>query len=238
MVTAYGSISSSYTDASGSYTITELEHGKYTVYASKTGYKAEYYDNKYSSNLADRVYVNPGIGAPVDTPNINFALSPDSDGDGIVDSVDNCPAVSNVNQTDTDGDGIGDACVNCPFTSNSGQEDSDGNGLGDACTVTHCVSNSAELQNSLTTAQANSRNDIIQLVQGTYRISENNNSSFRYSSSEPYSIIIKGGYSSGCASRECKSSQYASLTERIFTRIFAGVISLLGKFFSFSRNLD
>ena len=34
----------------------------------------------------------------------------DGDGDGIADGSDNCPNVSNPDQTDTDGDGIGDAC--------------------------------------------------------------------------------------------------------------------------------
>ncbi|WP_420551762.1 choice-of-anchor B family protein [Tenacibaculum aiptasiae] len=34
----------------------------------------------------------------------------DKDGDGIVDSKDNCPTTSNPDQKDTDGDGIGDVC--------------------------------------------------------------------------------------------------------------------------------
>lgn len=34
----------------------------------------------------------------------------DSDGDGILNDVDNCPTVANANQHDCDGDGIGDAC--------------------------------------------------------------------------------------------------------------------------------
>jgi len=34
----------------------------------------------------------------------------DTDGDGICDSQDNCPAVANPNQADSDHDGIGDAC--------------------------------------------------------------------------------------------------------------------------------
>lgn len=70
----------------------------------------------------------------------------DRDGDGLVDEVDNCPAVANANQADGDGDGIGDACEddqdgdgvnddedNCPITANANQADADGDGLGDAC---------------------------------------------------------------------------------------------------------
>jgi hypothetical protein len=34
----------------------------------------------------------------------------DTDGDGIADATDNCPAVANADQADTDGDGKGDAC--------------------------------------------------------------------------------------------------------------------------------
>jgi hypothetical protein len=34
----------------------------------------------------------------------------DSDGDGILDNVDNCPSVSNPDQADADGDGLGTAC--------------------------------------------------------------------------------------------------------------------------------
>jgi len=39
---------------------------------------------------------------------------PDSDGDGVPDARDDCPAVANADQRDTDGDGIGDACDPCP----------------------------------------------------------------------------------------------------------------------------
>lgn len=57
----------------------------------------------------------------------------DEDGDTFTDADDNCPAVSNQDQTDTDGDGVGDACDNCPQVSNPGQADSNQNGTGDAC---------------------------------------------------------------------------------------------------------
>ena len=38
--------------------------------------------------------------------------------------------------SDTDGDGVGDSLDNCPDTANPGQEDSDGDGIGDACDTT------------------------------------------------------------------------------------------------------
>jgi hypothetical protein len=78
---------------------------------------------------------------------------PDADDDGVVDNSDNCPSVSNANQTDSDADFIGDACDscpadngndadqdgvcgnvdNCPTVPNASQQNSDGRGAGDAC---------------------------------------------------------------------------------------------------------
>ncbi len=74
-------------------------------------------------------------------------LPPDTDGDDILDPVDNCPNDWNADQADTDGDGIGDVCDfddsdgdgvsdlfdNCPDTPNPDQADTDGDGIGDAC---------------------------------------------------------------------------------------------------------
>ena len=40
----------------------------------------------------------------------------DSDGDGMMDDVDNCPNVANPDQADADGDGVGDACDSCADT--------------------------------------------------------------------------------------------------------------------------
>lgn len=57
----------------------------------------------------------------------------ETDGDEIVDRLDNCPYDANPDQADSDGDGIGDVCDNCPDKSNPDQADSDGNGSGDAC---------------------------------------------------------------------------------------------------------
>jgi Thrombospondin type 3 repeat len=73
-------------------------------------------------------------------------VAPDGDGDGVPDDEDNCPLVSNPDQTDTDGDGQGDACDadddgdgvpddedNCLLLANPDQTDTDGDGQGDAC---------------------------------------------------------------------------------------------------------
>jgi hypothetical protein len=57
----------------------------------------------------------------------------DGDGDGISDSIDNCPTTPNPDQADGDADGRGDACDNCPAVSNSSQADDDGDGIGNSC---------------------------------------------------------------------------------------------------------
>src|SRR5690606_16296412 len=57
----------------------------------------------------------------------------DTDGDGVVDTSDNCRSVANPGQQDDDDDGIGNACDNCPQAANVSQSDSDGDGIGDAC---------------------------------------------------------------------------------------------------------
>jgi PKD repeat protein len=135
----------------------------------------------------------------------------DTDGDGVPDVEDNCPSVSNADQSDMDGDGIGNVCDfdvdgdgvlnvndNCSTMVNPDQTDTDSDGYGDACTVKHCVTNSMEFQNALSAAEWNGMNDVIQLVQGTYRISQNYKSSFNYDSGESHHLVIRGGYASGC----------------------------------------
>ncbi|SPD73142.1 exported hypothetical protein [uncultured Desulfobacterium sp.] len=50
----------------------------------------------------------------------------DTDGDGVNDDVDNCPAVANPGQEDADDDGVGDSCDNCPGTPAGEDVDDDG----------------------------------------------------------------------------------------------------------------
>ncbi len=70
---------------------------------------------------------------------VAFAGPVDSDGDGIVDGVDNCPTTFNPSQTNTDftadppGDAFGDACDNCRDLCNPLQYDSNGDGCGNVC---------------------------------------------------------------------------------------------------------
>src|SRR5207249_3867911 len=82
----------------------------------------------------------------------------DRDGDGRIDTADNCPDVANPGQENADGDALGDACDpctdtdgdgfgdpgfplntcpvdNCPKIPNPGQLDGDHDGRGDACQV-------------------------------------------------------------------------------------------------------
>ncbi len=65
----------------------------------------------------------------------NTACLQDTDGDGLTDAADNCPAVANPDQADKDSDGVGDKCDNCPDVANPDQADADGNGVGDACEI-------------------------------------------------------------------------------------------------------
>lgn len=65
------------------------------------------------------------------TITIVAADDPDSDGDGVPDSLDNCRSVPNPNQMDTDGDGVGDACDLCPGKAD--RQDADADGLPDGC---------------------------------------------------------------------------------------------------------
>jgi choice-of-anchor B domain-containing protein len=55
------------------------------------------------------LFIVVGIAISCNTEPIG-AVSSDTDGDGITNTIDNCAEIANPNQEDTDGDGIGDVC--------------------------------------------------------------------------------------------------------------------------------
>lgn len=68
----------------------------------------------------------------------DLAESIDTDGDGVFELEDNCPAIMNPSQVDFDGDGVGDACDNCPLYANTlqqneGEVDEELDAVGDDC---------------------------------------------------------------------------------------------------------
>ena len=77
--------------------------------------------------------VDTGTDTTVDTGTDTDPGVVDSDGDGVPDSRDNCPQVSNANQLNNDDDRRGDLCDNCISTTNNNQSDLDGDGEGDVC---------------------------------------------------------------------------------------------------------
>jgi hypothetical protein len=80
---------------------------------------------------ADPGAIDGTPGAPDATP--PDASPPDADSDGVVDALDNCPAIGNPLQENEDGDARGDVCDNCPHLANNDQVTVDGDLVGDAC---------------------------------------------------------------------------------------------------------
>lgn len=57
----------------------------------------------------------------------------DTDGDLVLDSVDNCPTIANTDQRDWDTDQHGDPCDRCPHLPSADDPDTDLDDVGDAC---------------------------------------------------------------------------------------------------------
>jgi len=68
-----------------------------------------------SSQYANNGTLGESAAAGSDDPTRQTQVPPalscvDSDGDGVVDGLDNCPGIANPSQADSDRDGTGDAC--------------------------------------------------------------------------------------------------------------------------------
>ena len=71
----------------------------------------------------------------------------DRDGDGVQDTVDNCPNIANPAQYDADSDRVGNSCDNCLTVVNPLQEDTDEDGVGEGCDV--CPDTEADVPRSV-----------------------------------------------------------------------------------------
>ena len=71
-------------------------------------------DTTETDTGADTTVTDTGADTTVDTGPDTGAGPPDFDGDGVRDSMDNCPDVSNPDQMNGDGDPNGDVCDPCP----------------------------------------------------------------------------------------------------------------------------
>ena len=97
---------------------------------SPTSLAADKNDNPGLWCLASAPFGKGDKGTP---GKANSDCPKDSDGDGAVDAVDNCPAKANADQKDSDADKVGDACDNCVLDKNADQLDTDKDGKGDVC---------------------------------------------------------------------------------------------------------
>jgi len=117
-----------------------------------------------AANACEETRVGIGNGGEVFASPTCAAEDGDADGDGLIDSHDNCPFHADPTSIDTDLDGLGDACDddddddglldgadNCPTQVNPTQDDFDGDGSGDPCDNCPDRSNPNQLDTDLDT---------------------------------------------------------------------------------------
>jgi hypothetical protein len=78
---------------------------KAKIQAARSGFNATTVVGRFGRYLES-------IGSSAAAPDMNRVI--DQDGDGLVNTMDNCPRSANAMQDDGDGDGVGDACDECP----------------------------------------------------------------------------------------------------------------------------
>jgi FtsP/CotA-like multicopper oxidase with cupredoxin domain len=103
------------------------------VVAPAEGRYAVYDGNGYMTNPSDPNNFDVGDEVGGMLRFVSFSGGADTDSDGVLDGVDNCPSTANADQADLDDDGVGDLCDNCPNTANADQADDDLDGTGNVC---------------------------------------------------------------------------------------------------------
>jgi hypothetical protein len=87
------------------------------------------------NGVPDADEISSGAVHDCDLNGVPDSCQADSDGDGVIDPCDDCPANLDPDQLDSDGDGVGDACDNCPAHANADQADCDSDGMGNRCEI-------------------------------------------------------------------------------------------------------
>jgi len=95
------------------------------------------------NGVPDECDIADGLSLDADANDVPDECQADTDGDGVIDTLDGCPTDAaktapgacgcGVTDTDTDGDGVPDCIDNCPSVANPDQTDANGDGIGDAC---------------------------------------------------------------------------------------------------------
>ena len=108
-----------------------------TITVRGSGQGTRFFLGVASDEAITRVSLHTSGNRFFSVDNVTF-LAADTDGDGVLDDVDNCVFTPN-DQSDVDGDAVGDACDNCFALPNLDQMDEDSDGIGDVCEVEDCV---------------------------------------------------------------------------------------------------
>lgn len=136
-------------------TVGQLSAGfEFRSVTRNTSFSLPVYDFYYPSLVLSEFTVSGWVVRDYVTFSGRFmGIPPDTDGDGWIDLIDNCPLTWNASQADSDGDGWGNVCDTCPLDAtndvdgdgwcenvdncpglyNPGQQDGDLDGVGDAC---------------------------------------------------------------------------------------------------------
>ena len=153
-----------------------------------------------------KVQAENGSGNTSQSFIINVVLH-DIDSDGIPDSSDNCPTVSNPSQTDLDHDGIGDSCDpdidgdgdingsdNCSSVYNPDQANSDGDGMGNACDVCPTTKPIKKIGTSIFFDSLQTALDYSSLTNGNVVGCNNADLTEAVNFSQIKTITLRGGY--------------------------------------------
>lgn len=92
----------------------------------------------------------------------------DTDGDGVPDSTDNCPAVANPGQADADGDGLGNACDTNAFAPALGTAAADANGNEGATLTTSGSFTDGDGNGTLTITKQSGTGTVVDNGNGTW----------------------------------------------------------------------